>query len=383
MLKPVLSADSHVTEPPDTYLRRIDRRYKDRAPHIVRDDRRGDVYVIDGINRPVSVTLLSAAGIEPASISKIEARNTGWLQRGGWDPDARIADQDRDGVAAEILHPSVGMLLCKHLDYDYRKACMDAYNGWLAEYCAAHPQRLLGVGQVSMRTVEDSITEARKIKESGLRGVMLPGWPSEEDYDSKLYDPFWDACVDLALPVTFHHLAGRRDPNDTPDSPYTDGNRGVNTRLNGWMNLVRGNQDLLAMFVFGGVFERHPRLKLICAEADAGWAPHFMYRMDYAYDHHRHHIKTEQLSKTPSEYFRQNVYLTFQDDLIAFKLRHLCNLRRLMWASDFPHFDSTWPRSQQVIREHTAEMTEEERNFVLHDNLVECYGLEWPAQAPA
>lgn len=78
----------------------------------------------------------------------------------------------------------------------------------------------------------------------------------------------------------------------------------------------------------------------------------------------------------PSEYFRRNVYLTFQDDLMAFKLRDLCNVRRLMWANDFPHFDSTWPRSREVIREHTADMSEEERNFVLHDNLVECYGLK-------
>jgi predicted TIM-barrel fold metal-dependent hydrolase len=375
MLKPILSADSHVTEPPDAYSR-IDRRFKDRAPRMIRDSRRGDVYVIEGINRPISVTLLSAAGVDPTELPEIEKRNTGWLQRGGWDPQMRIADQERDGIAAEILYPSVGMLLCKHLDFDYRKACMDAYNLWLAEFCATNPDRLLGIGQVSMRTVDDSVAEARHIKHLGLRGIMLPGWPSEEDYDSRLYDPFWDACVDLDLPVTFHHLAGRRDPNAAPDSPYSDGNRGVNTKLNGWMNLVRGNQDLLAMFVLGGVFERHPRLRLICAEADAGWAPHFTYRMDYAYKHHRHHIRTEPLSKPPSEYFHHNVYLTFQDDLMAFKLRQFSNVRRLMWANDFPHFDSTWPRSQHVIDEQTADMDDKERNFVLHDNLAECYGLE-------
>src|SRR5712692_2886201 len=136
MLKPVLSADSHVTEPADLYLARIDRRFRDRAPRMVHDPRRGDLYMIDGINRPIPMALLSAAGVDPAELPSVEARNTGWLQQGGWDPHARIADQDRDGIAAEILYPSVGMLLCKHLDYDYRKACMDAYNSWLAEYCA-------------------------------------------------------------------------------------------------------------------------------------------------------------------------------------------------------------------------------------------------------
>jgi len=219
MLKPVLSADSHVTEPPDAYVSRIDLRFKHRAPHMQHDSRRGDIYVIDGIDRPISVTLLSAAGVDPVAIANLERVNRGWLQRGGWDPAVRLADQDRDGIAAEILYPSVGMLLCKHLDYDYRKACMDAYNLWLAEFCATQPERLLGIGQVSLRTVDDSIAEARKIKELGLRGVMLPGWPSEEDYDSRLYDPLWDACVDLRLPVTFHHLAGRRNPNGLPTAP--------------------------------------------------------------------------------------------------------------------------------------------------------------------
>ncbi|HKV55188.1 MAG TPA: amidohydrolase family protein [Candidatus Binataceae bacterium] len=376
MLKPVLSADSHVTEPPDLYVDRIDKRFRKRAPRMVHDERRSDLFIIDGINRPIPMTLLSAAGIPPADIGKVEGNGRGWLQRGGWDPEARIGDQERDGIAAEILYPSVGMLLCKHLDHDYRKACMEAYNLWLAEFCAPHPDRLMGVGQVSMRSVDDAIAEVRRIKQLGLRGVMLPGWPQDEDYDSKLYDAFWAACVELDLPVTFHHLAGRRDPNDMPDAPYTDANRGVNTKLNGWMNLVRGNQDLLAMFVFGGVFERHPMLRLICAEADAGWVPHFMYRMDYAYSHHRHHIRTEPLSKAPSEYFRENVYVTFQDDLMAFQLRNFCNVRRLMWANDFPHFDSTWPRSREVIREHTAGMTDDEINLLVHDNLAECYRLD-------
>jgi len=139
---------------------------------------------------------------------------------------------------------------------------------------------------------------------------------------------------------------------------------------------VRGNQDILAMFVFGGVFERHPNLKLVCAEADAGWVPHFTYRMDYAYNQHRHHVKTEKLSKAPSEYFHNNIYLSFQDDEMAFKLRNFMNIRHLMWANDFPHFDSTWPNPQAVIKAHTAGMTEQEMNWILHDNLSDCYELE-------
>jgi uncharacterized protein len=378
MLKPILSADSHILEPPDCYERRIDRKFKDRAPRTVNHPEFGEAaFVIQGINMVLPMAVLSGAGIEPSKLS--HKASFADLYPGGWDPEQRVRDQETDGVAGEILYPSVGMIICKHPDGDYRKACFDAYNLWIAEYCAPHPDRLFGIGNVSLRSVEDSIAEARKIKELGLRGIMLPNFPATEDYDSRIYDPFWEACVDLELPVTFHHLAGSRDPNEKTDSLYGNNNRGVNSKLNSWMNLMRGVQDLAAMFVFGGVFERNPKLKLVCAEADAGWAPHFMYRMDYAYDHHRHHLKTEPLSKPPSEYFRGNIYLTFQDDAIAFRSKDMVNIRRLMWANDFPHFDSTWPRSRQVLEEQAANLSEQEKNLVLHDNLVECYGLKLAA----
>ena len=104
------------------------------------------------------------------------------LHRGGWDPEARIADQDRDGVAAEVIYPTVGMLLCNHPDSDYKKACFDAYNLWIADYCAAHPDRLIGTGQTAMRSVEEGISDLRAIKELGLRGVMMPGNPAVDDY---------------------------------------------------------------------------------------------------------------------------------------------------------------------------------------------------------
>ena len=75
------------------------------------------------------------------------------------------------------------------------------------------------------------------------------------------------------------------------------------------------------MFIFGGVFQRHPKLRLVCVEADAGWAPHYMYRMDHAYNYHRYWMKCEELERLPSDYFRDNVYMTFQDDWIAFKFK--------------------------------------------------------------
>jgi uncharacterized protein len=364
MLKPIISADSHITEPPNTYIDFIDPKFRDRAPHLVHDDRKGDLFVIEGMSKPIPMGLVAAAG-KPASELTAFGIKFEELHRGGWDPEARMADQERDGVAAEVIYPTVGMLLCNHKDYDYKKACFDAYNRWIAEYCAAHPDRLIGCGQTAMRSVEEGIEDIRRIKEMGLKGVMMSGDPQVEDYDSPIYDPFWEAAIDLGLPLSFHILTSREDAIGRTRGP----------KLNSFLSIIRGNQDIIGMLILSGVFERHPKLKIVCVEADAGWAPHFMYRMDHAFDRHRYWLTAGTLSKMPSEYFRENIYLTFQDDWVAFKMKDMCNFRRLMWANDFPHSDSTWPWSQELLKKHTAQLTEDEKNMVLHDNVAELYHL--------
>ena len=364
MQKPIISADSHITEPPNAYIDYIDPKFRDRAPHMVRDDRKGDLFVIEGLSKPIPMGLVAAAG-KPANELTAFGVKFEDLHRGGWDPEARMADQDRDGVSAEVLYPTVGMMLCNHKDYDFKKACFDAYNQWIANYCSAHPDRLIGVGQTAMRSVEEGIEDLRRIKDLGLKGVMMSGNPQLEDYDSAIYDPFWEAAIDLGLPLSFHILTSREDGIGRTRGP----------KLNSFLSIIRGNQDIIGMLILSGVFERHPRLKMVCVEADAGWAPHYMYRMDHAYDRHRYWLTAGTISKLPSEYFRENIYLTFQDDWVAFKMKDMCNFRRLMWANDFPHSDSTWPWSQELLKKHTANLSEEEKNQILHDNVAELYHL--------
>jgi predicted TIM-barrel fold metal-dependent hydrolase len=367
MAPAIISADSHVTEPPGTYIDRIDRAWRDRAPRLVHDPKRGDIFVVDGMPKPVPMGLIAAAGKRADELSMFGAKFEE-LHRGGWDPEARLADQDTDGVAAEVIYPTVGMLLCNHPDFDYKHACFQAYNRWLAEFCGAHPDRLIGVGQTALRSVADGIADLEAIKALGLRGVMLPGNPNGPDYDDPSWAPFFEAAVDLGLPPSFHVLTSQQD-TVRPRGP----------KLNSFMAFIRGNQDLIGVFIFGGVFERHPKLRLVCVEADAGWVPHFMYRMDHAYERHRAWLTSAALAKAPSEYFREHVYTTFQDDWVAFRMVDMLNVRRLLWANDFPHSDSTWPHSQELLARHTAHLTDAERQLVLHDNVAELYRLASPA----
>lgn len=367
-----ISADSHIVEPPNCYVDYIDPKYRDTAPKIVYDDNKGgDLYCIDGMDEFVPLGLVASAGTDPATRNADRPTRFEELNRGSWNGKERIAEQERDGVAAEVIYPTVGMVLCNHPDIDYKHACFHAYNRWLQEFVAAAPRRLFGVGQTAARSPSDLIDDMQRIKEVGFVGVMLPGHPEVEDYDSPIYDPVWRTAIELNLPVSFHSLTSKADRVKQMISGLTRG-----PRINQFQAMIRSCQDIIGMFVYGGVFERHPNLKVISVEADAGWVPHYVYRMDHAFKVHGHWMGGVSLSRMPSEYFYDNIYLTFQDDKTAFQLAHLMNPKRLLWATDFPHGDSTWPHSQEVLWNNTRDLDYATIKSIIHDNTAELYNLD-------
>jgi predicted TIM-barrel fold metal-dependent hydrolase len=383
-----VSADSHIVEPPNCYVDYIDPAFRERAPQIHRNPATGgDAFYVEGFAKPVGLGLLAAAGVEPSQMKA--SASFADLHRGGWDPKARLADQDRDGVQAEFVYPTVGMLLCNHPDSDFKNACIWAYNRWLQEFVGAAPTRLYGLGQTAIRSVAEGIEDLHRIKEMGFKGVMMPGDPgTEEDYDDPAFDPFWRAAIELELPVSFHILtAGLTKGFIEGTSSLADGGAAVDKRklradgvrgndVNRSFSHVRMCQDILGMLIWGRVFDRNPELKVVCVEADAGWAPHFMYRMDHFYNRHRHHRKTGDFNRLPSEYFSENIYLTFQDDWSAFQVAHLMNPKRLLWANDFPHSDSSWPWSQELIEKYSANLSDDYRRMILRDNTAELYKVQ-------
>ncbi|MEM7141830.1 MAG: amidohydrolase family protein [Actinomycetota bacterium] len=367
----LVSADSHVTEPPDCYATYIDPAYRDRAPYISNDPDRGDLYVIPGMeHNKVAMGLVAAAGEESSQMTFTGRDFADW-HRSGWDPSHRLADQDRDGVVAEMLFATVGMNLAGHDDLDYRRATMEAYNRWLVDYCSHAPDRLYGAGQAAMKNAADGADELAVIADQGLAAVMMAGSPGEADYDDPVYDRVWAAAVDLDLPLCFHILT------DTSFRPF----RGP--KINALLNTMRSCQDIVGMLIYGGVFDRHPDLKVVCVEADAGWAPHYAYRMDAIYNRHRFWNKCAELGRMPSEYFYENVYMTFQDDWTAFRCHDQLNTERLLWANDFPHSDSTWPLSQQLLVEHTSHLDDGTRRRILRDNACELFAMDAPERAPS
>lgn len=369
----LVSADSHITEPPNCYVDYIDPEWRDRAPRAVTGPNGGDVFMVDGIDKPIPLAIIAAAGIDPREISFDQAKFEE-IHRGGWDPAARLLDQDRDGIVAEVIYPSVGMVLCNHPDVAYKHACFQAYNRWLADFCGHAPDRLFGIGQTAAGSPEQVVADMQSIKDLGFKGVMLPGdAPTEFDYDDPRWDRVWKASVEMDLPISFHILTSGKGKS----AVAVEGRGSAEVRVGANQHtILRANQDNISLLIWGRAFERNPELKVVCVEADAGWAPHFMYRLDHFYNRHRFWSKMGSMEKLPSEYFFDNIYLTFQDDYVAFRTVDLMNPKRLMWANDYPHSDSTWPWSRQMLARQTEGLTDDLKHMILRDNVIDLYKLE-------
>jgi uncharacterized protein len=363
----IISADGHVCEPADCYVDYIDPKYRDNAPRIVEQDDGTDAFIVPGMRRPVPLGFIDGAGFGPTErLARAKTMKFSDVREGAYRGDARIPYMDQDGLAAELIYASVGMGICMHRDTEYKSACMWAYNRWLAQMCADAPDRVFGLAQTAVASVDDAIADFQQAKDMGLVGMMMPGDPVHEDYDHPDYDALWECATDLGLPIAFHILTSR------------SGSIHAETRghpMNNFLGIIRAIQDVVGLMVLGGVFERHPDLKLVVAESDAGWLPHYMYRMDHAARINAEGGIIKGLSKLPSEYIRANVYATFQDDLTAYRTVDLFPYQHLLWASDFPHTDSTWPRSRQLIEEQASHLDEDEKQAIFRDNTATLFNL--------
>ncbi len=363
----VVSADSHVLEPHDLWTTRMaGGPFADRAPHMVEHEEHGHLFVIDGL-RPFPIGLAGAAG-KASSELRASGDTADSLRAGGWDPAARLEDMDTDGVAAEVLYPSVGMTLAQSKDREYQVACVQAYNDWLADFCAAGKGRLVGLAMIPTIDAEAAVAEIERAAAKGLRGAMVSGVPASGHYAEARFDPMWAAFADAGWPVSFHILTGAGGGDPTLGSKL-----GMMTV----MSVVHQVQQTLALLIFGRVFDRHPTLKVVSAEHDAGWVAHYAYRLDQMWERHHNWLGrgSAGLERNPSEYLRTNTWFTFQKDPVAVETRERVGLDRLLWASDYPHSDSTWPHSLKVIERDFAGVPDAELHAIVAGNATALYGL--------
>jgi predicted TIM-barrel fold metal-dependent hydrolase len=360
----IFSADSHTMEPADLWAQRLDRGLRDRAPRVINNyqNKKGSYFIAEGLT-PFPVGGGFAAGKDPKELATNQTVGYEEARPSGWDPAERLKDQDIDGVEGEVLYTTLGMFLFHLKDAELQWACFRGYNDWVAEFSSHAPKRLIGLGLIAMQDVNLAVSELQRLAKKGLRGVMINAAPpGEVPYSDSYFDPFWAAAQDLALPVSLHILTGKKSVQ------FGKG------RVASTVTIIHEVQNSLIDFLYNGILERFPRLKIVSAENDIGWIAHYLYRLDVCYDTLRY-VDPTPVTMQPSEYFKRQVYATFQDDRPGVMTYELAGENNLMWASDFPHRASTWPRSRAVIEQNFSGIPAAAKRKITYENVRRLYGI--------
>jgi predicted TIM-barrel fold metal-dependent hydrolase len=373
----IISADDHIDLmwlPKDLWQKRVPAALRDRAPKVV-DGADGPSWTCDGNRWGDWGGRVGAAGAQGGRRMALE--RGGVLEPGVLRPtttNLRLADMDRDGDDATVMYgPIVPSLIS---DPELRKACYRAYNDWLAEFCATAPERLVGAGLIPIDDPAHAAEEVRHLKSSGLRTGMFLAASVERPLWDDAWEPLWTAAAETGIAIGFHLGGGLRTVAFSGPPANHPGNMGVRVACS-----TLQMDEPFAGVIFSGALERHPTLKIVLAETGIGWVPYILERMDDTYQKFVDapvYWKAQgglRVTMPPSSYWRRQVWATFQTDLVGLRLLDVLGEDRVMWASDYPHADSTWPESQSAIEANFKDVTPAARRRILCDNARELYGL--------
>jgi predicted TIM-barrel fold metal-dependent hydrolase len=365
----LISSDSHIIEPADLWVTRIDRQFKDRAPQMVHE---GDVdqWYADGVKFG-NIGTNQQAGLRFESPEKLTA--AGSMQsapRGGFDPHAHVKDMDLDSVTGDVLYPSQGLTIYRVPDSDLLSAILRAYNDWLADFCRTYPQQLKGITMLNVDDPRDAALELQRAAKLGLAGAMIPLRPMEQRYDHPTYEPLWAAAQDLDMPLSLHVGTYRWRPGTDPNDPSQD--------IVEFTNRECDARNAIAAMIYAGVFERYPRLKVGAVEFEVAWAPYFIARMDNVYTERAVGRKRERFKDglLPSDFFRRNVFISFQEDDLGIQLRSQIGVDNLMWGSDYPHAESTFPKSREIVERILKDVPVDEQTKIAGENAARLYHFD-------
>jgi predicted TIM-barrel fold metal-dependent hydrolase len=379
----MFSADCHAVEPAN-YLDGIEPEYRDRLPRVeVRPD--GSQYLITEGNRPQRVR-------GPASDTKGESSASGSLSAATSPPDdedrlrnasgrtvrERLADNQADGVDAELMFPNRGLLCWATPDPVFAMAMCRQWNRWAHSFSGEHMQgdapRILPAAAIAAGDQAGAMKEIRWAADHGFRAVCLgnsviygPKDFGKLEYNDPSFASMWSLLEETGLVVTFHVSTGR-------DPRAVGGNGGA--VINYTCHSMETTIEPLVQMIASGVFERHPRLKAGLVESGIGFVPWLIETLDYAYKAHHFWVRPK-LKEPPSTYFREHCFATFQDDRAGLRYAEDFDLaRNFLWANDYPHHEGSWPHSAQAIERTMGHLSDKSRALILGENAARLFKLD-------
>ncbi|MEC9140993.1 MAG: amidohydrolase family protein [Chloroflexota bacterium] len=371
-----ISGDSHIVEPPE-FFEPLIKVYGDKAPHMaIADPAMGpQMHMGNGkIGLPAAGFLQQNVDYTSPKAKEDMKRGYDLALPGCYNVAERLKEQDQDGIDAEVLYPSLLFNVYQVEDLDILKATFNLYNDWITDYVSPAPDRLFALGALQMYDLDQAITEMERCKSMGHVGVCIPATaPPDHLYIDPWYDKFWAAAQDMKMSLNMHIFTGATDNHGL--APRTRG-----SRANGAMAFA-GAAMTIADIIQSGVTERFPELKIVITEFETGWIAHLLKRLDWAYIRGGGE-RVFGTSMMPSHYWKRNFYATFEDDPIGIMTRDWIGSETLIWGNDYPHGDSVFPHSQQVLNEILSDCTPEERWQMTVKNVVELYNLPFKLEGP-
>jgi predicted TIM-barrel fold metal-dependent hydrolase len=359
----LISADSHVMEPLDLWTTGLPEHLRTQGPRIEARDGAPCILVEDTVVRRLPAPANEAG---PA-----EARDGKLFVRGASDAAGRLRDLDTDGVWGEVIYPNLAFFCCFHIrSAELQIETARLYNDWVAAQFIDASDRFAPVAVLPVNDVAGAVKELWRAAKRGFRGAMLPAHIDLRPYNDAAYEPLWATAADLGVPLTFHAGTGR-----TQTPAHGPGGAVVN-----YVVTVAGPMETVAYLCGSGVLERHPKLQVVMVECGSGWLAWALHAMDDAYREHHMFVRPK-LALLPSEYFRRQGAVTFQRDPVGLANLPFTGDRCLMWGSDYPHPEGTWPRSQEVLARQLEGLPESTIERIVLLNAAELYRFRVPADA--
>jgi uncharacterized protein len=382
----VIDTDTHLTEPHDLWTSRAPKGFEDRVPRVVEIDGQ-PAWTVEGtfLSRASASSVIDRDGNRCRGSAFI-----GWVfddaHPAAYDVTARLSVMDEVGIYAQVVYPNIagfgGQKFADVGDAELRLLCVRIYNDAMAEMQDASHGRLFPMALLPWWDIAASVAEARRIADMGLRGVNTTSDPQvqsgQPDLGERVWDPLWDVCADLGLPVHFHIGASQTTLAWYGSSPWPSHGDDLKLAIGSAMMYIT-NARVLANIIYSGMLERHPRLKVVSVESGIGWIPFVLEALDHqanetgpgAMDH---------LSLRPSEYFRRQIYACYWFEKMD--VAHTFDVLghdNILFETDFPHPTCLYPDSLTYAAQGLAGVAPEVQRKVLQDNAAALYRIALPA----
>ena len=391
----IISVDDHIVEPATTWTDRIPTKYHDVCPRIVRAPM-GEITFVGGkltvkpgsegnptdwwhyedLKRPL-LRVDSAVGV-PRDEVTMKGITYADMRPGSYSQKERLGDMDTNHIEASLCFPTFprfcGQTYTEAKDKELALLCVEAYNDYqVEEWCAGTGGRLIPLVIVPLWDPQLAAAEVRRNAARGVHAVCFSeipaylGLPSIHDPDN-YWDPFFQACDETSMIVNMHIGSSSKMPSTSADAPAAVGS-----------SLTHINAELsMTDFLLSGLFERFSNLKVAYSEGQIGWIPHLLHRMDVVWEDNRGWGGVaDKVPNPPSSYFKDHVFGCFFDDPNGLMLIDQIGEDNITYESDYPHSDSTWPRTREIAEKQMAGLTDEQRYKVVRGNAIKLFSLDF------